>query len=122
MADYSNQDPSKRVTQDGKTYKDLQELADQQQFGEEPMIKANINPEVKIQAFIEKTHYVLDAEAPLFDQETGEKLSRPVRHVLDIRQFDEWTKKDRLAGQRVKIHHDPTKGPITPRERSEQRK
>ena len=109
MADYTNQDPNKRISKEGKTYADLQTLADQQAYGEEPMMPGNMDSDKMVPVYTKDTHYVIELEAPFFDQQTGERLTKPNKHFFSIQEFKEREKRDGFNGFQVKVIHDPIK-------------
>lgn len=72
-----------------------------------PMVKCNLNPDYEIQAQEADFLIVILAEAKLFDQNTGEKLSRPKVEKYRIRDFERMDKMGFFKGKDVEILHDP---------------
>lgn len=110
MADYTNvPDFEKKITPDGKTYRDLQELADHQKWGTEPMIPGNIDPKIEISKFTENTHYWLTFETPFYDKNTGNKISKPRFGGYSMKSYNNMMKKNQFSGYDIHMIHDPTK-------------
>lgn len=110
MADYTNvPNMKKQIDPLGRTYEDLQELADQQKWNEEPMRPGNMDPDTQIQKYTEKTHYWMYIHIPRFDPATGQPLTPPKLVCYNIRMYENFLKKNRLTGYDIKMVHDPKK-------------
>lgn len=110
MADYTNvPNMQKRIDDLGRTYEHLQELADQQKWGDEPMIPGNMEKETEIPKYTQKTHYWLWLSIPRFDPATGNQLVPPKKVAYNIRTYEHLMSKNRLTGYDVKMIHDPSK-------------
>ena len=110
MADYTNVPNMKKQIDDlGRTYEDLQKLADEQKWGEEPMIPGNMDKDTEIPKYTQKSHYWLYLHIPRFDPATGQPLTPPKLVAYNIRTYQHFLKKNRFSGYDVKMVHDPMK-------------
>ena len=110
-----------KIQSHGITKGQMKDLQYQQQQGDVKMIDANnVGDNIKDKEFAkefadyqlpeaEKDHYHVVAEARLFNQTTGEKISNPVVHKYTKEAFEFNKKHHGFDGQTVHILHNPTK-------------
>jgi len=71
------------------------------------MVPCNLAEDVFIPEHEQFDIVYVETEAKLFNQETGEKISRPKKEKYRIRVFEQMDKKGYFKGKTVKILHDP---------------
>jgi len=91
----------------GMTQLELAELNMKQIEGTEPYVKCNLNPDFEIQECETDHIFLLLVEAVLFDQTTGERLSRPRLLKLRPEIFYDFVEKGHFNGKTVEILHKP---------------
>jgi hypothetical protein len=85
----------------------MEELRIKQEHGDVDMVPCNIDQSVMIAAHEVYDIIYVETEAKLFNEKTGEKISRPKKEKYRIRVFEDMEKRGFFKGKTVKMLHDP---------------
>lgn len=100
--------PKTRATH-GLTVGDLDDLLEEQKHEDVTKIKCNLNPDHEIPLVEAHAFYHVMLEAPLFDTQTGVRLSTPKKRKFHVRQYNHMLKNHFFNGQQVEVLHNPLK-------------
>jgi len=105
---YEVQDEETRPRAYGLSYQDLKEVKHAQVHNEVIMVPCNGDPTMEIPAHEADSVYMVRTEALFFDENTGEKLSKPRIEKYNLPNWKLMNRVNAFGGKKLEVLHDPT--------------